>query len=88
MNYRELKEFLETLTSEQLEQPAVVFESEDEQGKFIDSHEVSDEDFYWEHHGDCIGNLDEVKSQFGEKWEEEIDDLIKVPAGMVSLHLL
>lgn len=85
MTYKDLIEELQALSPEQLLQPAHVLAGEDENARPVDSLDISDEDVYWEHHGDCIGNLEQVKETFGEDWEHEIEDLIQVPAGTVLI---
>lgn len=87
MTYKELKLFIDTLTEEQLDQAVGFFDDDSETGKAINGWEISNEDLYWEHHGDCIGTLEHVKESFGDDWEEELEDLIKVPKGTVSLTL-
>lgn len=86
MTLQELKDFLGTLTEEQLKNPAIFFPDDDEQGVEIDSWEISGEDMYWEHHGDCLGNLEIAKESLGEDWENEKDDLVIVPKGTVTFH--
>lgn len=88
MTLLELKQFLETLSSEQLEQPAVVFVDDDETGHEIDHSHITTEDIYWEHHGDCLGTIDEAKESLGDEWEDEKDDLVIIKAGAISLHTL
>lgn len=85
MTLQELKTFLGTLTEEQLAQKAVFFQ-EEQQGVEIDSWDVSEEDIYWEHHGDCYGNLEQAKETIGEEWENEKDDLVMIPKGTITFH--
>ncbi len=88
MTYQELKDFLGTLSEEQLQQPAVVFEGDEENGKELESWEVSFEDFYWGGcGGDCLGTLEMAKESYGDDWEDEKDELIKIPKGTVTLQL-
>ncbi len=87
MTYKELKEFIGSLNEEQLEQEVIVFIDDEETGKQIDSWEISQEEIYWERHGDCLGNLEEAKSMT-EDWEDVKEDLIIVPKGFVSLNCL
>lgn len=79
MILKELKEFLNTLTPEQLEQQAIIFIGDEEQGHEIDHWNILDEDVYWEHHGDCLGSLEQAKETLGEDWENEKDDLVVAP---------
>ncbi len=87
MTFRELQDRIKFFNEEQLDQQVPVFiDNDDETAHILDSIEISDEDIYWEHHGDCIGNLDAVKETFEDKWEEEQEDLVKQPKGTVTLH--
>lgn len=88
MTYKELKLFIETLTDEQLEQAVGFFDEDTEAGKAIDGWDISTEDIYWEHHGDCVGTYNDVKDlakSEGIDIDDAIEDLIKVPKGTVSL---
>lgn len=84
----ELKAFLDTLSPDQLTQQAIVFLGDDEQGHEIDSWDVSGEDIYWETHGDCLGPLEVAKESIGEDWENEKDDLVIVPKGVITFFTL
>lgn len=66
----------------------MVFNEDEETPLMVDSFEVSKEDIYWEHHGDCLGNIEEAKASFsnGENWDDEKEDLIISPKGTVTLH--
>lgn len=87
MIYQELKEFIETLNETQLQQQVVVFDGDKETAIMIEHSDISEEDIYWEHHGDCLGPLKEAKEDFSdEEWEDEKEDLIIVPKGTVTLH--
>ena len=88
MKLAELKSFLETLTPEQLEQQAVTFRGDGEEGAEIDHWHISEEDCFWERHGDCLGTLENAKESLGEDWEDEKDDLIIVPKGSISFYTL
>ena len=87
MNLQQMKDVLDTLTPEQLTQPFVVFLNYDSEGNEVTEINISDEDIYWEHHGDCLGNLQEAKKYFGDEWESEKDDLIIVSKGTVSIWI-
>lgn len=92
MTYKELKDFLETLSPKQLEQKVIVFKEGEEQGFEIDNREISDEDFFWMD-GDCYGDKKTTEEQIVEIntrpiLDDEpytIDDFICVPKGTVSL---
>lgn len=88
MTLQEVKDFLGTLSEDQLKNPFVFFPGDDDEaeGTEINSWYVSEEDMYWEHHGDVIGNLEQVKDTFGDDWENEIEELIKIPKGTVTFH--
>lgn len=87
MTLQELKDFLGTLSEEQLKQEAFFFQDDETDGVKIDSWDVSGEDFYWERHGDCLGNLEQAKAYIessGEKWADQ--DLVIIPSGTVTFH--
>lgn len=86
MNYRELKDLVNKLDESQLNQTAYFLPVPDEVGIEIDSMCITDEDIYWEHHGDCLGNLQEAKDYLREDFENDLTDLIIVPKGLVTLH--
>lgn len=94
MTYKELKEKLETLTEDQLNQTTVVFNNDEEIGNEIDGWEESEEDFYWMD-GDCYGDLKTTNEQIVDinKTEPEddpitIEDFTKIPKGTFTLHTL
>lgn len=90
MIYKELKQQLEGLTEEQLEQQVVVINGDTEDVLMPSFIDISKEDIYWEHHGDCIGNLEEVKKQCADEglnWEDEILDMVKCDTGTVTIHV-
>jgi len=68
----------------------IVFKEDEETGDLVDSWEISEEDVYWEHHGDCLGPLEQAKQSFEteEDWENEKDDLIVIPKGAITFHTL
>lgn len=88
MTLQELKDFLGTLSEEQLQQQAVFFPGDDDEaeGTEIDSWDVSEEDMYWERHGECLGNLEQAKDTFGDDWEFVAEDHVKIPKGTVTFH--
>jgi hypothetical protein len=88
MKLQELKDFLNTLSEEQLNQSAWFFEGDETDPVEIDSWEVSEEDIYWEHHGDCLGTLEEAKKTLGENWDSEKDELAIIRKGTVTFHSL
>jgi hypothetical protein len=92
MIFKELKEFLDTCTLEQLDSKVVVFKNDEEQGNELDSWEVSDEDFYWMD-GDCYGDRKTTEEQILEMNQSEqpdepytLDDFFCVPKGTITLH--
>jgi len=91
MTYKELKDFLVTLTEEQLNQTVVVFRDDEEQGEPVDSWDITPEDIYWTYDGDCCGPLDVAKESAKDEdieWEEAVKDLVMAPAGQVSLYVV
>lgn len=86
MTLQELKDFLLTLSEDELKQEAYFFPGDDTDGIEIDSWEVSEEDMFWEHHGDCMGNLEQAKEFLAEEWENEKDDLVIIPKGTITFH--
>lgn len=88
MTLQELKDFLGTLSEEQLKQPAIFFPGDDTDGLEIDHWDISEEDMYWERHGDCLGNLEQAKDTFGDEWEEVKEDHVTVPKGTITFHSL
>lgn len=91
MTYKELKDFLGTMTEEQLNQKVVVFRDDAEEGEYLDSWDVSTEDIYWTDDGDCCGPLDVAKDSAkdeGIEWEEAVKDMVVVQAGQVSLYIV
>ena len=91
MTYKELKDFLGTLTEDQLTQKVVVFRDDAEEGEYLDSWDVTPEDIYWTDDGDCCGPLDIAKESAkdeGIEWEEAVKDMVVVHAGQVSLYIV
>ena len=86
MTYRELKTKIDSFTESQLNQQIAVFEGDDEVAKLIDSVEISTEDWYFDH-TDCLGNLQSIKEENPDDWQDIIDDATLVPAGTVSLQI-
>jgi len=88
MKFRELKDKLNAFTEEQLDQPVIVFENDDEMGKEIDFLEEQEEDVYWMD-GDCYGFLKETQEWIDENPDEEltIEDFRKIPKGQPTLHI-
>lgn len=94
MTYKELKEKLNTLSEEQLNQTATVFINDEEVSCEIDSWEEQQEDIYWMD-GDCYGGLQNVQEQISKMNESEPEDdkisiehFHKVPKGFFSLEAI
>ena len=86
--FEELKTFVNSLNEEQLKQQIPIFIDDEETAHMLTGGEVSQEDIYWEHHGDMIGNLEKVKEHAKEEginFNELLEDLVKCPAGTVQL---
>lgn len=88
MTLSELKEFLNGLSEDQQKQSTVIFIGDEEQGHIIDHWSISEEDIYWDPHGDCLGNLESAKETLGDDWEDEKDYLIVEPKGLISFYTL
>lgn len=90
MIYKELLEKLNSLSEEQLSQQVIIFYGDNETAYLEVKVLISDEDIYWERHGDLMGNLKEVEQYYKDNpsdftLEEELEDLVKVPAGYVTI---
>lgn len=92
MKWIDIKKIVDRMDAKQLNQPVVVFEGDDEQGKEIDYHETSKASFYWMD-GDCYGDLKEVQSYIKSDKIEfpgndlKVEDFTCVPKGTVTLHI-
>ena len=88
MTYRELKTSLSVLTEEQLDQTVGVVDADHDVVLQPDELLILKEDIYWEHHGSKIGTYKDLEEYFHSEpsWDEYIDDLIKIPAGTVTLE--
>ncbi len=87
MKLKELKTFLNKLTPAQLEQPFVVFGDDDELAIQPNEIKISEEDIYWEHNV-CFGNIEQLKQDFPDDWEDEIQGLNIVPKGTITFETL
>lgn len=83
MTYKELKDFCNSLTEEQLTQEVYVARVDDSPVK-VESHEITDVDRYFDH-TDLIGTLEEIKADNPDDWQDIIEDATLVPAGTVML---
>ena len=84
MIYKDLLAFCQGLTEEQLQQEVYVDVTEDTPIK-IEQAIVTTEDQYWEHHGDALGTLQEIKNEYPDDWEDIIVDAVIQKAGTVLL---
>lgn len=89
MILRELKDKLNTLTEEQLNQSVIVFDEHEEIGNEITTWDEQDEDIYWLD-GDCYGNKESVL-EYIEKDEDKDDPLTieafhVIPKGYFTLE--
>ena len=85
MNYKQLKDFLNTLSEAQLEMPVVFFEGDNETGTQIDYTETSKESFYWMD-GECYGDKKMVDEEISKDESLSLEDFLCIPAGTVTLH--
>lgn len=83
MTYEQLKDFCNSLTNEQLQQEVYL--------TIVDSHAervgcaiITKEDEYFDH-GDSLGNLQAVKDENPDDWEDVIVDATVCPKGTVML---
>ena len=68
---KSLKEFLNTLTPEQLEQPVNV-SLDDDIAQELSGHEIVDEDIYVHKHDECdIGTMEELEEYNPEEFNSE-----------------
>ncbi len=87
MTYKDVLEKLQTLKPEQLSQPAGLYVTNMEgvEGFTVDDIDITEQDMYRDYYGNHVGCIECVKNKYGDKWEEILPSLIKIPAGMVAL---
>jgi hypothetical protein len=83
MTYQEL---FDKLTPEQMNQQIAIFSGDEEQAHTDVIVEITEEDFYWEY-DQCYGNLEQVKGDNPNDWEEVIKEYNCVPKGTVMLQI-
>lgn len=83
MTYQEL---FDKLTPEQMSQQIAIFSGDEEVAHTDVIVEITQEDFYWEY-DDCFGNLEQVKTDNPENWEEVLEKLTCIPKGTVMLQI-
>lgn len=83
MNYEQLKIFCNSLTPEQLQQEVYLAQVDDAAIK-VESALISEEDEYFDH-GDALGNLELIKEENPDDWEDVIADATLCPKGTVML---
>lgn len=83
MTYQDLKRFCNSLTTEQLQQEVHLSQVDNSAIKVVSAH-VTDEDI-WFDHCDALGNLEQIKQDNPDDWEDVIEDAILCPKGTVML---
>ena len=83
MTYQELKDFCNTLTEDQLKQEVYLSQTDDAAIK-IESAVISNEDIYFDHTEE-LGNLQSVKDDNPDDWEDIIEEATLCPKGTVYL---
>lgn len=83
MTYKQLKDFCNSLTEEQLEQE-VYLSQVDDAAISVDGAGVSQEDEYYDH-CDGYGTLEMIKENYPDEWEEIIEEASVCPKGTVFL---